>query len=115
MTYPRLLLVLCVALLGAALSLPAAAPAKACSPPSYPGSGYFTSLKAQGVTCAFGRKLTLAHHRCRTAGGPAGRCRRKVLRYSCKEVRTRIPTEINGRVTCTRSAKRVVYTYQQNL
>ena len=99
----------------AALLIPAAAEAKTCKAPSYPGSGYFTSLKAQGVTCAKARKVALAHYRCRTENGRKGRCGRKVLRFRCSEDRfAQIETEFNSRVTCKRGAKRVKFTYQQN-
>lgn len=75
---------------------------------------YFTSLKVERVSCRTGRKVTLAHHRCRTESGRAGRCGRRVLRYRCSEQRNSIPTEINARVTCRRGGAKVVYTYQQN-
>lgn len=93
---------------------PAAAAARACSAPSYPGSGYFTSLSVKGVSCATGRKLARAYYTCRTRSGPAGRCHQRVLRYRCSERRESIPTEINGRVSCRRGSKRVIHTYQQN-
>ena len=89
--------------------------ARACTAPKYPGSGYFLSLSVKGVTCTTGRKVTLAHYRCRTARSRAGRCHRKVLRYSCSERRQSIATEIDSRVTCRRGSRRVVYTYQQNI
>ena len=83
--------------------------------PAYPGSGYFTSLKTKHVGCKTGRKVTLAHYNCRTAHGKKGRCKHKVLRYSCTEKRFGvIATEYNARVTCKRGAKRVIYVYQQN-
>jgi len=89
---------------------------RTCSPPHYPGQGYFTSLTVKKTTCKFGRKLALAYYRCRTKAGPAGRCHRaRVLRYKCSEVRNRIPTELDGRVTCKRGHRRVVHTYQQDL
>jgi len=93
---------------------PAARAAAACTPPKYPGSGYFTSVAVRGVSCATGRRVVLAHYRCRTRSGRAGRCRRSVLRYRCSETRRSIATEINGRVNCRRGGRRVTYTYQQN-
>lgn len=93
---------------------PRASAARACTPPDYPGAGYFTSLSVKGTTCRTGRRVTLAHYRCRTENGRAGRCRRHVLHYSCSETRNVIPTEINARVTCRRGSARVIYTYQQN-
>jgi hypothetical protein len=105
---------LAVGLLIAAL-LPATSAARDCTPPDYPGSGYFTSLAVKGVGCAKGKRLALAYYRCRTETGKAGRCSRRVKKFSCTEEREAIATEINGRVRCKRGAKRVTHTYQQNL
>jgi len=107
--------ILALLALGLALAAAPAASAKACSPPKYPGNGYFTSLSVKNTTCSTGRKLALAYYRCRTENGKAGRCKRRVMRYRCTETRTKIATEINGRVTCKRGTKRIVHTYQQNL
>jgi hypothetical protein len=98
----------------AAHAQPTASAARSCKPPTYPGQGYFTSLKVTGVSCATGRKVTLAHYRCRTRHGIRGRCRTRVLRYRCSEHRVVIATEYDSRVTCVRGARKVVYTYQQN-
>jgi hypothetical protein len=104
----------------ACLALVSAAPASAsrtarsCPLPEYPGSGYFTSLSVTRVSCGTGRSLALAHYRCRTQSGPRGRCTRRVRGYTCTERRTSIATEIDGRVTCRREGRRVVYSYQQN-
>jgi hypothetical protein len=100
---------------GPASAGPPARVAATCTPPAYPGSGYFTSLSAKGVGCATARKVTLAHYRCRTRTGRRGRCHRRVMRYRCSETRVAISTELNDLVTCRRGARRVVYTYQQNL
>jgi hypothetical protein len=100
--------------LAVACLAPASASAATCSPPDYPGSGYFTSLKTKNVGCKTGRKVTLAHYNCRIEHGKKGRCKRRVLGYRCSEKRTTIPTEINSRVTCKKGTRRVVYTYQQN-
>ena len=100
--------------LAIAAALPSTAQAATCSTPKYPGSGYFTSLKVSGVSCSTGRSVTLSHYRCRTSSGPKGRCSRRVSGYRCSERRTTISTEINGRVTCKRGSRSVVYTYQQN-
>jgi hypothetical protein len=102
----------CVAAIAAAA--PATASASSCTPPAYPGSGYFTTLKVAHVSCGTGRTVTLAHYRCRTESGRKGRCRRRVHGYRCSEHRDTIPTEINSRVTCKKGARRVIYTYQQN-
>jgi hypothetical protein len=89
--------------------------AQVCATPKYPGTGYFTSLTVARVSCSTGRSVARAYYRCRTRTGPAGRCRRRVLGYRCRERRNAIPTEIDGRVTCRRGARRVTHTYQQDL
>ena len=110
-------LIVAVALLGAGPSQaqPLASAAKTCEPPAYPGDGYFASLHVKKVTCKTGRKLAMAYYRCRTKNGPAGKCHRRVLRFSCHEQRQSIPTELDALVTCTHGAKRVTHSYQQNL
>ena len=103
-----------VAALALLVALPASASAATCTPPKYPGSGYFTSLKATKVSCSEAAKVALAFHRCRTRSSVKGRCTSKVRKFSCRETRTTISTEINGRVTCTRGSRKVQLTYQQN-
>lgn len=93
---------------------PAASAAKTCQAPSYPGSGYFTSLKVWNTSCTTGRRVTLAHYRCRVRNGISGRCGHAVLLFRCSETRRSIPTQIDARVTCRRGIASVVYTYQQN-
>jgi hypothetical protein len=115
-----------VALIGAALIVLLALPtlaqagsvavrAKACDPPPYPGSGYFTSLTVRGTSCATGKKLARAYYRCRTENGKGGRCERRVMGFSCTEKRNSIPTEITARVRCKNGNARVIHTYQQDL
>jgi len=97
------------------VALPASAQAATCTPPKYPGSGYFTSLKATKVSCGEASRVAVAFHKCRTKSSVKGRCTSKVRKFSCRETRTTISTEINGRVTCSRSGgKKVTLTYQQN-
>jgi hypothetical protein len=105
-----------VAVAVAALAGAPAAEAASCSPPKYPGQGYFTSLSVAKVGCATGRKVAVAYYRCRIKKGRSGRCTSRVLGYSCRETkRVRIPTELDARVSCSRGARRVTHTYQQNL
>lgn len=101
----------------AALTGAPAARAATCSQSNLPnGNGYITSLSVSRVSCRTGREVALAYFRCRLKHGKAGRCTSKVKRYTCKETkRTKISTEINARVSCTRGFRRVVHTYQQNL
>jgi hypothetical protein len=105
-----------IAVLAALAGAPAAR-AASCSDGRLPnGNGYFTSLTVTKVSCKTGRRVVLAYYRCRIKHGKKARCTDKVVGYSCKELkRTQIPTEINARVSCTRGARRVVHTYQQNL
>jgi hypothetical protein len=93
-----------------------AAPASAatCTPPKYPGSGYFTSLKVTKVSCSTGKSVALAFHRCRVRHGIKGHCASRVQRYACSEKRQSIATEIDGSVTCRRGSRVVKFTYQQN-
>jgi hypothetical protein len=99
---------------GLMATLPAAASARSCSPPKYPGDGYFTSLSVTGTSCATGRSVALAHYRCRIKKGIRGRCTTRVLRFSCSERRTSIATQFEARVTCRRGGARVIHSYQQN-
>jgi hypothetical protein len=94
---------------------PVAHAAKTCSPPRYPGSGYFTSLSVHGVGCSTGKKLAVAYYKCRLKHGKKGRCTSRVLHYSCTEKRNSISTEIDARVTCKRGHRTIVHSYQQNL
>ena len=93
---------------------PHAVASRSCAAPKYPGDGYFTSLSVKGVSCATGKKVTLAHYRCRIKHGKAGRCTKRVLGYSCTEKRQSIPTQIDSVVRCRNGSKRVTYSYQQN-
>lgn len=88
--------------------------AKNCTAPRYPGQGYFTSLKVTSTSCATGKKVALAHYRCRIKKGVKGRCTSRPLDFRCAESRQSIATEFNSRVTCRRGARKVVFTYQQN-
>jgi hypothetical protein len=93
---------------------PSAQAARSCKAPSYPGQGYFTSLQVFHVSCATGKRVTLAHYHCRVKHGRKGRCG-SVLHYRCSESRRTIPTEYTSRVTCKRGSRKVVYTYEQFL
>jgi hypothetical protein len=108
-------LVVIAAALALLVALPASASAARCTPPRYPDSGYFTSLRATNVSCSEASKVALAFHNCRTRTSETGRCTSKVRKFSCREKRTTISTEINGIVTCTRSGgKKVTLSYQHN-
>jgi hypothetical protein len=114
---PSALLSVLVALTVAAgaSASPIASASKTCTPPKYPGSGYFTSLSVTGTSCSTGSKVAKAWYKCRTAHGQAGRCTKKVEGYSCTEKRKSIATEINATVSCKKGSARVKHSYQQNL
>ncbi|MDX6682695.1 MAG: hypothetical protein QOG94_2734 [Solirubrobacteraceae bacterium] len=90
---------------------------RACTPPKYPGAGYFTgNIRARNVTCAYAKRFVVEYYKCRVRhGGTDGRCVVRVRRFKCSETRNKIPTEIDARVTCIRGTQRIVHTYQQNL
>lgn len=98
----------------AAGASPAAHAARSCSAPKYPGQGYFTSLQVSHVSCATGKRVTLAHYRCRIKHGRKGRCS-SVSGYRCTEARRSISTEYTSRVTCKSGTRKVIYTYEQFL
>lgn len=80
------------------------------------GPSYVTSLRVTNTTCAAGKKVVRAFHRCRYAhGGVKGRCpkRTSVLGYRCTETRSSIGTQLTGKVTCRRGTRRVVHTYTE--
>ncbi len=88
---------------------------RSCSPPKYPGLGYFTAVRVSGTSCATGKKVALAYYRCRVKHGRAGHCTSRVLHFRCTEKRNRIPTQIDARVTCKYGSRTVVHYYQQDL
>ena len=78
------------------------------------GVSYVTSLEVKGVTCATGKKVVRAFHKCRKAnGGIRGRCTSRVLGYACTERREAIKTQFSGKATCKNGTRRVVHTYTQ--
>jgi hypothetical protein len=100
----------------AALSGASVAQAASCTPPKYPGSGYFTSLSVTNVSCATGKKVIKGYYTCRIKKGKTARCTSKVRGYSCRETkRVTIPTELDARVSCKSGARTIIHTYQQNL
>ena len=110
----------------AAILVPAAAPAAQrgatkCALSTHDqrhlGASYVTSLSVSGTSCAKGKEVTLAFNQCRTAAGkPQGKCKRKVMKFSCTEKRyDAVPgVQYSSKVTCTRGSKRVYSTYTQN-
>jgi hypothetical protein len=114
---PSALLSIVVALTVAAgaSASPVASASATCTPPKYPGSGYFTALSVTKTSCATGSKVAKAYYKCRTAKGPSGRCTKKVEGYSCTEKRRSTSVEIDATVTCKRGSKVVKHSYQQNL
>jgi hypothetical protein len=109
------LLVAGIAATGGVASGATASASAACSPPKYPGVGYFTSLSVSGVSCHTGAAVAKGYYRCRLRhGGVKGRCTERIYGFTCQERRMSIPTEIDARVTCVRGRASVVHTYQQD-
>ena len=78
------------------------------------GPTYVTLLRVTGTSCASGKTLVRAFHRCRRSnGGVFGRCRKPVRGFACTEKRGSIPTQLSGKVTCTRGGVVVLHTYTQ--
>jgi len=91
---------------------------RTCTPPKYPGEGYFTGkIRVTNISCTYGKRFVVTYYKCRTRNGtrPAGRCTTKVLGFHCTERRESIATEIDARVTCRRGTQSIVHTYQQNI
>ena len=114
---PMLTVIACLAL--ALAAAPSSAAGRSCTPPKYPGAGYFTGkIRATNVGCAYAKRFVRAYYRCRTSSGrrPTGRCTSRVLGFKCTERRGESSAvEINARVTCNRGTQRIVHTYQQNI
>jgi len=118
MSLPRLgALVAAVQLLAA---IPAAhAATRSCNVQNDSGSygpSYVTSLKVTNLSCAAGKKVVRAFHRCRHRhGGVKGRCPKStsILGFHCTEKRSSIATQLTGKVTCIRGRHRVVHTYTE--
>ena len=80
------------------------------------GTTYVLTLRLSGTTCANGRKVVKAYHRCRHAnGGRDGRCRSRVFGYRCEERRfNKIPSQYDSRARCKKSGREVFHIYTQN-
>ncbi len=90
-----------------------------CSAPKYPRrSGRSLDLTTFHLSCSTGRRLALAHYRCRVKrGGALGRCseskNKRILGYRCKEQRLINRGYYDGRVQCERGNHTAVYIYRQ--
>ncbi|UGS36889.1 hypothetical protein [Capillimicrobium parvum] len=107
---------------GSARDAPAADPvataAASCKVPTDDAWGptYVPQLSVRKVSCATGKAVVKAYHRCRVANGGRknGTCTHKVKRFRCREQRlSSIKTQFDAKVTCARGAARVTYTYTQ--
>jgi hypothetical protein len=76
------------------------------------GTTYVTSITVKRTSCATGKAVVRAFHKCRK--GPRGRCHHRVKGFKCKERRSGIAVQFNSRVTCKRGGKVVKHTYTQN-
>jgi hypothetical protein len=76
------------------------------------GTTYVTSITVKNTSCATGKAVVRAFHKCRK--GPRGRCHHRVKGFKCKERRSGIAVQFNSNVTCKRGNKVVKHTYTQN-
>lgn len=99
---------------------PRATAARACHLSSYEqrhlGTTYVLTVRVDGTTCANGKKVVKAFHRCRHGnGGSDGRCRREVYGYKCSERRFNvISSQYDARVRCTKPGREIFHKYTQN-
>jgi hypothetical protein len=101
---------------------PTANASRACSVDGeqrdFPPASYVTSIKVRNTTCAKGKKVTRAYHRCRkNNGGANGRCNQRVLKFNCDEGdRSGVPgLQYNATVVCRRGERKITSTYTQNV
>lgn len=116
---PRSSTLLAVAFAGLALSAtPASAATRTCNIQkewTTFGVTYVTQLKVTNTTCAKGKEVVRAFHKCRKAnGGIKGRCGSRVLGYRCTEKRTTGAAQFSSEVICSNGTRRVKHFYTQN-
>ena len=130
---PRVLMPLavlsCLAASAFSASPASAATTRTCNQSSFSG-GYFTQVRATGLSCTSARRVMVAYNSCRIkAGGKRGNCNGRTIRprigsrrisFRCSESRPpelQIPSQVNARVTCRRTSgtTKVRFNYQQNL
>lgn len=80
------------------------------------GATYVLTLRVSGTSCANGRKVVKAFHRCRFRnGGRDGRCRSRVYGYRCEERRfNKISSQYDARARCKKSGREIFHIYTQN-
>ncbi|MEA2431106.1 MAG: hypothetical protein QOI19_1579 [Thermoleophilaceae bacterium] len=79
------------------------------------GASYVTSLSVRKTSCAKGKAVVRAYHKCRRAHGWKGKCKHRVKGYSCKRhIRDSSSFQYDATVTCRRGSKRVTHSYTQN-
>jgi hypothetical protein len=99
---------------------PQAGASRAChlsrSEQDHLGTTYVISLRVSGTTCANGKKVVRAYHKCRhDAGGRDGRCHKRIFGYRCTERRLNvIPSQYDARARCTKSGREIFHKYTQN-
>jgi len=77
------------------------------------GTTSVTGITVRGITCAKGKRLVRAFHRCRP--GKSGRCAR-VDGYRCSDSRYGFTEEsYDADVLCKRGRRHVSHTYTQSL
>ena len=108
---------------GAAAENPtASASARSCRVDSdggvYGRNMYLLSLKVRNTTCRKGKRVVRAYTACRHAhGGLNDRCPNRVERFRCREGERTVAPHIQYTVdvTCRRGARRILFTYTQQV
>jgi hypothetical protein len=103
----------------ATASTPTASAAKTCSltlsQQRNSGATYLVQLKVTSVNCSTGLKVEKAWQTCRRATAARTTCRKRVLRYSCKQtVLDSSKTQYDARVNCKAGVRTVTFIYTQN-
>lgn len=98
---------------------PTARASKACkltlSQQRNAGATYLVQLSVSGVSCSTGLKVEKAWQACRRRTAGRMTCRKRVLRYSCKQsILAKSRTQYDARVTCKRGSRVVKFVYTQN-
>lgn len=94
---------------------------RSCKPPNYPGDGYFNEIRATRISCGYAKEFVVRYYKCRTRSSESrrtnksGRCTSRLSRFTCREKRASISTQIASTVTCRRGTTRIIHSYQQNL
>jgi hypothetical protein len=79
------------------------------------GATYLVSLSVTGVSCSTGLKVEKAFQSCRRTTAGHRTCKKRILRYGCKQtVLDSVKTQYDAQVTCRSGSRMVKFTYTQN-